>query len=243
MPDWQVRELNPVPIYFEDGKYVLVQRQKGRRPYAATYLLKPWPGDQVSNSFRFHTYDAQTVAERDAAWRGGQVAEVIRLLLLPVYPLLGLLWSGTQERLTRFGFVPRYLTRISIVTMGLGIIPGTFLGVLLIGATPLLATMLMLFLVAAMLDSLMRSHYYTRDEVWTGGFLEWVLPAVRESPARLEHHGPGFWASLESLIFIAADNAAPSPPAGARWLSFRVPPIIERELRVALRKLQPIRRR
>src|SRR5439155_21907813 len=73
--------------------------------------------------------------------------------------------------------------------------------------------------------------------------LEWLLPTVRQSPGRLEPHSPGFLASLENLLFSAADNATPSTRGPNKWLTFHVPPIIERELRVALRKQQPIRRR
>ena len=43
--------------------------------------------------------------------------EAVRLCLLPFYPFLGLLWSGTQNLLARFGLVPRSLTSISIFTV------------------------------------------------------------------------------------------------------------------------------
>src|SRR5262249_1276250 len=82
-----------------------------------------------------------------------------------------------------------------------------------------------------------------RDEAWTGGFFEWLVPAVRESPGRPEAKTPGFLASLETLIFIAAENATPKTSSSAKWLSFSMPPIIERELRVALLKQQRGRRR
>jgi len=112
--DWQVRELNPVPVYFEERKYLLVRKCRGEVPFAARYVLKSWPADVVSSSPRFHTYDEQTVAERDGAFHGERLNKAISFLLLPFYPFLGLLWSRIQIRLAYYGFVPRYLTGFSI---------------------------------------------------------------------------------------------------------------------------------
>ena len=39
MPDWEVRELNPVPVYLEDKKYFLVEKRRSDPPYAVRYLL------------------------------------------------------------------------------------------------------------------------------------------------------------------------------------------------------------
>jgi hypothetical protein len=177
MADWQVRELNPVPIYFEDRKYLLVQKRKGRSPFAAEYLLRAWPEEHISNAIRFHTYDAETVAGREAAWRSGQAAEALRLLLLPLYPLLGLLWSRTQDRLTRFGFVPRRLTRLSISAVLFCLIPISLLGILLSHGSPLVLVTAFIFIAAGLTDTVMRTHCYVRDEGWAGGFLEWLMPA------------------------------------------------------------------
>src|SRR5882672_5945937 len=114
MPDWEVREMNPPPVYFEDKKYVLIEKRRANPPYAVRYLLSLWPADQSAGTKLFYTYDAETVAEREANHRLGNRDEAVRLGLLPLYPLLGLLWSGTQQRLTRFGFVPRAITSASI---------------------------------------------------------------------------------------------------------------------------------
>src|SRR6266571_2844392 len=98
MPDWQVRELNPPPVYFEDNKYYLVEASQGEGPYAVRYLLVPWGEDMSTNSKHFYNYDAETVAERDGALRTGQVEGVTRAFMMPLYPALGLLWSGVQRR-------------------------------------------------------------------------------------------------------------------------------------------------
>lgn len=39
MPDWEVRDLNPVPIYFEEQKYQLIECRKSAPPFAVRYLL------------------------------------------------------------------------------------------------------------------------------------------------------------------------------------------------------------
>src|SRR5258708_24399527 len=116
MPDWEVRELHPVPVYFQDAKYQLVQVRRAEPPFAVRYMLRPWPGTHITSSAIFWTYDEETVAEREADRRSRTFHEIIWCLLLPFYPFLGLLWSGTQQRLTRFGFVPRSITSISIFT-------------------------------------------------------------------------------------------------------------------------------
>src|SRR5262245_5944757 len=65
MPDWEVRELNPIPLYFEDKKFFLVEKRKAAAPYAVRYLLHPWPEDQSIGTKLFYSYDAEAVAERE----------------------------------------------------------------------------------------------------------------------------------------------------------------------------------
>src|SRR2546423_5375741 len=96
MPDWEVRDLNPLPVYIEENKYYLIEVRKGDPGFAARYLLYPWPADLTSNAKNFHTYDADAVAERDSSRRSGQMDEVIHASLMPFYGVLGLLWSGVQ---------------------------------------------------------------------------------------------------------------------------------------------------
>lgn len=114
MPEWEVRTSRPPAIYFEDKKWLLVAKYPLTGPYAFRYVLHPWPEGKASNPNMFFDYNAEAVAERDASRRGEMSDSMVRVLLLPLYPFLGLLWSGAQERLVRFGFVPRYLTGISI---------------------------------------------------------------------------------------------------------------------------------
>src|SRR5262245_51601666 len=55
MPEWQVRDLNPPPVYFEEKKYQLIHATKGEAPYEARYILKPWPEGQSSSSKLFYS--------------------------------------------------------------------------------------------------------------------------------------------------------------------------------------------
>jgi len=203
MPDWELRDLNPIPVYFEDRKYHLVEKRKAAAPYAVRYLLQPWPEGHVSNAKLFWTYDAEAVAERDANLRSGKVDDAVRIALLPFYPILGLLWSGTQQRLMRFGFVPHAITGASIFSgFCLAFADGVFAVITLqstartgkmmaggliramassdhlqIGpvAIPFLFLDLVLF-VALVADVAMRWTLYMREDQWSGGFRQWLVP-------------------------------------------------------------------
>jgi hypothetical protein len=203
MPDWEVREMNPPPVYFDDKKYQLVDKRRAERPYAMRYTLQPWPEDLVSTTKLFHAYDAEAVNERDGGASSGARDELIRAFMMPFYPFLGMLWSGTQKRLTRFGFVPHAISGISIfitfcLAFGQGIFAVVMLnaslrsGKMMIGgmiralaagdnlhigpvAIPIvwLDVLLALALVA---DFAIRYTNYLREDQWAGGFLEWLVP-------------------------------------------------------------------
>jgi hypothetical protein len=201
MPDWQVREFKATPIYFRDQKYILVGKNRAERPFAWRYVLRPWP-EGTSTSPNFFTYDAAAVAERDADFRSGVGREVFGKALLPLYPVLGFLWSGTQRRLEPLGYASRTITSVSIFTTfallflhGVSVIVliNTSLrsGSLALGGTirmfygqdtlalgPLHVGVMWLdaiLMVALIADVLMRYTYYLRDENWSGGFLEWLV--------------------------------------------------------------------
>ena len=71
MPEWEVRILNSPAIYFEDKKYLLVEKGEAQPPYSIRYVLRPWPEGKIANPKLFHTYDAETVAERIVPARRG----------------------------------------------------------------------------------------------------------------------------------------------------------------------------
>jgi hypothetical protein len=203
MLDWDVREVNHVPVYLEDKKYFLVQKRKADAPYAVRYLLHPWPEFQASNANTFHAYGLDVVNEREASLRTGRAEDVAHAFLMPFYPLLGMFWSGAQNRLVRFGYVPHTITGASIFTVfslffGQGVFAAVLLnsslrtGKLLFGgflravassdrlelgsfavSFALLDTLLLLALAA---DVIFRYSLYLRDDQYAGGFFEWIVP-------------------------------------------------------------------
>lgn len=202
MPDWKVRAYKVIPIYFENKKYYLAEKRQGERPYAIRYLLKPWVDGQIDGAAIFQTYDAEAVAQRDSSRRSETQGEVVRAFLLLFYPFLGLLWSRTQQRLNRLGFLPRSITSISIfMVFCLIFAQGVFLvmslqasarsGVITIGGMirafaprdhlhigPVgipLYFFDILISVAMILDVAVRYTKYLKDDEWTGGFLEWIF--------------------------------------------------------------------
>ncbi len=209
MADWEVRDLNPVPIYFENNKYQLIEKRKAEPPYEVRYLLHPWPEGHVSSTKLFHSYDAESVAEREGGRRSENVDETVRWCLLPFYPFLGLLWSKTQQRLVRFGFVPHAISGISVFTCFAALFAqGVFIGILLQAAGrsgkmevggiiralvssnyfhvgPVTIPVWLVdgaLLLALLADVLMRYSHYLRDDQWAGGFLEWFVPKAWRKP-------------------------------------------------------------
>ena len=155
MPDWDVREHNRVPIYFEDKKYFLIERRKVQPPYAFCYVLKPWPQGQHTSTKLFHSYDAEAVAERDSTRRSGRRDELIHY---------GVVLMNTSLRVGKMmlGGMIRALANGDFLHLGSVRIPIALLDSLL--------------LVAFLADVLIRYSNYLRDDEWTGGFLEWLVP-------------------------------------------------------------------
>jgi hypothetical protein len=207
--DWDVREINQVPVYFEDKKYYLVEKRKGEPPFGVRFVLLPWPEDLTTCAKGFHTYDEETVAAREGQHRGSQRDDLVRALLMPFYPLMGYLWSGTQRRLTRFGFAPHSLSGVSIFTsFSLLFAEGVFAVVLIntsirsgkvalggfvramapgdsihLGpiSIPVVLVDIALF-VALLADVAIRYTEYLREDEWAGGFLEWLLRRPKRAP-------------------------------------------------------------
>jgi hypothetical protein len=206
LPDWDVREINHVPVYVEDRKYYLVEKRKAELPYAIRYLLKPWPEYQGTNATNFLSFDTEVLRDRDARLREDRLQELGRAFLLPFYPLLGMLWSGTQNRLTRFGFLPHAMSGFSIFTIfslvfgqavfavimlntslrtgkvmigGFlrAIAPGDYMQ---LGPVAIPITVLDIsLLVMLLVDVIVRYSQYLRDDQWCGGFLEWLVRRPR----------------------------------------------------------------
>jgi hypothetical protein len=132
--------------------------------------------------------------------------------LVLLYPFLGLLWSRAQHRLAaRFSIIPRRITGLSILTVSaLLLAQATFViallkhslrtGQIILGgafrafssldhfnfgpiAIPIMLVDFALLLAFAA-DVLVRYSLFSRDERWTGGFLEWLLPNRNRTAAQ-----------------------------------------------------------
>ncbi len=209
MPDWQVREFAPIPIYFRNTKYFLRQKTVGAKPYAIRYLLEVWPEENREIPRSTLDYNEEVVSQREADLRGGHYEDAIRAVLLMFFPLLGMLWSGTKAKLARFGIMSRTVTGISIMlTFGLVLLDGVFAKMLLMGSLrggklavggiirsfagkdyfnlgPLEIRILWLdciLFVLLVLDVLIRYTQHLRDDEHDLGFLEWLIPRKRPVP-------------------------------------------------------------
>jgi hypothetical protein len=207
--DWEVRTNNVPAIYFREKKYLLAEKGEAQPPFKIRYVLRPWPPGKIQNPKMFFNYGKDSVAERHSSRRGEAFNEVVWVCLLPLYPFLGLLWSGTQQRLVRFNFVPRTITGLSIFTsFGMVLLQGVFVvvtinasmrlgkmmvggiigamtgqGSLHIGSVGISTSLLdVLLALACMADVCIRYSNYLRETQWIGGFLEWLVPqSLREN--------------------------------------------------------------
>ena len=251
MPDWQVREFNRSIIYFQDQKYFLRQKSPAQMPYRFRYVLEPWPMEAPTSGGCFN-YDEEAVAQRDAAIKAGHFEDVARAFLYLFFPFLGLLWSGTKDKLSRFGIVPRTVTGVSIMlTFGLVLLTGVFAkmllmssmktGVVVVGGVirafygkdfielgPLSISVLWLdiaLLVCMVLDVLFRysQHLKETDAPW--GFMEWVKCLVpRGRKAKSAPAPAGAVAATAPSAMPAAPSPATVAPASA------VPPPLPAEV-------------
>ena len=190
--DWQVREFQRMPIYLGDYKFFLRSKVPGAPPFAMRYILQRWPEDTHIDSTPFSfTYDEEFVRERDAVHTTRTTYDTLGKVLLPLYPVLGFLWSGMKKRLIPAGFVPRSITSISIffcaclmllqgvfIRMRLGFFTLAFgdIGILELGL--LLADYVLLGLM--LVDCVLRFDQLIKNNVevpW--GFCEWITAPFR----------------------------------------------------------------
>lgn len=187
--DWRIREFCRQPIFFMEQKFFLRQRHKGHAPHAIRYELEPWPEDLHEESTAKFVYDEAAVLERDAAFKSQSRRTALWYLLLPLYPFLGLCWSGFKENtLWPIGFVPVYVSSASVFLvfcatflyalffglLGSGVMIATF-GINGLGGWAFAADLLMIAVLA--LDCVSRFSQLLRDDTPVpDGFLEWLLP-------------------------------------------------------------------
>jgi hypothetical protein len=141
--------------------------------------------------------------------RSGQMDDIAKAFMIPLYPFLGLFWSKTQRRLCRFGFEPHAITGISIfmvfcmvfaqgvfavVTINGSIrsgkmIVGGFLRALcshdslhIAGLSIPIGIFDSLFVLLLIADFAIRYTNYLREHDWCGGFAEWLFRRGGTSP-------------------------------------------------------------
>ena len=185
--DWSVREFCRQAIHIEGRKYFLVQRNKAQPPFAASYTLAAWPEELREESPRSFTYDEKFVTTRDAHFSTESRRTIAWHLLLPVYPLLGLCWSGVKERvLWPIGFVPTSITSASVMfvfcltfcdALFFGYLGGgIFIRMVGVGALHGWAIAVDLFIIGLLaLDCALRfGQLLNGDTPVPDGFLEWL---------------------------------------------------------------------
>ncbi|MEE2775931.1 MAG: hypothetical protein VYE73_04110 [Acidobacteriota bacterium] len=89
MSDWVVREFRRTAVLHAGVRYCLDHRE--RRDGAFHYALKRWPDELRDMAGGIIEYDRDYVARRDAYTRALTKARRAEPLLVPLYPLIGLL--------------------------------------------------------------------------------------------------------------------------------------------------------
>ena len=186
--DWPVREYCRVPIWFRERKYYLRSARSAGRGRRVIYELWPWPADLHESSAQSVFYDEAYVGERDGQATHQRRGDRFHLALLPLYPFLGLLWSGFKCRtLGPMGFEPISITKASVaLTFNLFVLEGIFAGwlgggiLVYFGGNPALQWVDWLLLIVLGADSSMRFGQSLKldfEEPW--GFCEWLWSRKR----------------------------------------------------------------
>jgi len=193
--DWEVREFQRVPIFVGEFKFFLRQRSVGQKPFAMRYVLERWPDDAHFAAAQYSfTYDEQFVRDRDAALGAQDRFDKLGKALMPLYPLLGFLWSGTKKKLIPCGFIPRSITGVSIFTcVCLMILQGTFIRMrigfitILFGKMKTIELGLLgldyLLLVLMLVDTVLRFDQHIKNVEVPWGFCEWITKPFRKKVA------------------------------------------------------------
>jgi hypothetical protein len=181
--DWPIREFCRMPIWFAGRKYYLRAKHTEAKSNRPVYELWPWPDDLHGGSTQGVIYDDAYVAERDRNAGTARRCHWAYLLLLPLYPVLGLFWSRFKNVVfVPMGFEIGSLTKVSVVfTFYLFFLHAIFAGWLQTGflvllISPSLQWLDWVLLLAMALDCAMRFGQTLKSDVtehW--GFCEWLV--------------------------------------------------------------------
>ena len=188
MPGWDARAFRRTAIVYRGERWFVAA--KARESGLFRYTLERWDDERDDITGGVFEYDADYVAARDSVKRAHTAAIGVGVLLVPFYPLIGLLPGAVKARLAdRFGISEERTTALSIVleasvslmimammTIGsVGRIYGSAFGV---DSIPWLANlpvggMTALFLLVP--DVVMRYARILGESTYHYGFWEWLF--------------------------------------------------------------------
>lgn len=171
MDDWVVREFRRPVIWFRGYSFHLRSKTRADRPFAWKYTLWARPDDDHESVPYVIDYNEDYVRDREEEWRANNRWEWRGRALLPLYPLAGFMWSGSQAKLEDRGWNVRRLVGFAVyLEFTLVLLFGIFIGWLGGFSFPRL---LLLMLVA--LDVIFRYDAILRDKPRLPGFYEWLF--------------------------------------------------------------------
>ena len=97
MAGWEVRSFRRTAIVYRDQRWFVAAKERGRGGFR--YVLHRWDDERGDIDGGVIDYDARFVASRDGAGLARAAASGVHALLLPFYPVIGLLPSAVKRRL------------------------------------------------------------------------------------------------------------------------------------------------
>jgi hypothetical protein len=117
MPGWEVRAFRRTAIVYRGRRYFVAEKIRERD--RVRYALEPWDEDRGDLDGGSIDYDESWVAARDQARRARAAASRVRTVLVPLYPLIGLLPGAIKRRLADgYGISEELATAQSLVLEG-----------------------------------------------------------------------------------------------------------------------------
>lgn len=178
MEDWIASEFRKTEIIFQGRPYYLISKEK-TKDNRYCYKLALWTEDIADFPGRKINYDLDYVKDRDETIRVNRYSSISKLIIIPLMPFMGLLWSGLKIKLhDKLGIHPVSITFYSIYLeflIGLNIIIFVFLMQFMI----VIEDVLPIFAVLFLLDAGMRLGRAFRGDFLQYGFFEWLFIRIK----------------------------------------------------------------
>lgn len=178
MEDWMVSEYRKTEVTFQGRPYCLVGKEKiadNKYCYKLvmwTNELKDYPGKRIN-------YDLDYVQDRDETIRINRFSGIYRIIIIPLLPFLGFLWSGLKLKLhDKVGIHPLSITFYSIFfefILGLNIM--VFFSIMLFSGMSFVF-ILPPFAVLFLVDAAMRFGRAFNGNLLQYGFYEWFFSMI-----------------------------------------------------------------